>query len=218
MLPSFAQSDLFAGADRGTGLFAANKFPSLPGAGLELRSFGQPQTQPIATDLAPDPVAWNRWSPQPRPSQTWIGTAKLEDFANGGISLSGPKYSLPTWRAEAGVQSRNQMNGAGLGLPLNLETLPRFDARVSSAFTLPSITAAGPFRSPYRDMLGERRNASAVNSQYGSGSAIFSTSNLGNGMTLSTGSSYGSRSAIGGNSALAGQKHSGPSVGLKLTF
>jgi hypothetical protein len=54
------------------------------------------------------------------------------------------------------------------------------------------------------------------NSGTGSGSATFGTSNLGNGMFLSAGTSFGSRSTAG--AVAGGPKHSGPSVGLRLTF
>jgi hypothetical protein len=100
-------------------------------------------------------------------------------------------------------------------------TLPRFDARISSAFTVPLSSSVGAFSLSYRDKLGDGKNAIGEDSGSGSGSATFGTSNLGNGMYLSAGSSTGSRSAGGsaaGSSALAGQKHSGPSVGLKLSF
>ncbi len=64
---------------------------------------------------------------------------------------------LGTCRGGRSISKSNKRSGAWF--PLTSSMLPRFDARVSSAFTLPSITAAGPFRSSYRDMLGEGRSA-----------------------------------------------------------
>jgi hypothetical protein len=236
--PAAAQADFFTGASKGTGLFSIGAFPDLPGIGPGIRAFGQFQTQSSAVtrDLVFNPVAWNLWlsGPSKSPSQPWIGTAKFGDFAIGGIGLTeigrqqgggfdqfsgrglgGSQVNFPSLFPAAGTLPRSQTSGIALG------TLPKFDARISSAFALPLNSGADTFRLSYRDMLGDGKNAMVGNSETGSGSAIFGTSNLGNGVFLSAGSSVGSRSAGGsaaGNSALTGQKHSGPSVGLKLSF
>jgi hypothetical protein len=232
--PSTGQADFFRDTNRGAGLFSSSTFPGIPGTGLGIRAFGQPQTPSTAvnTDLVFSPVAWNRWTLEP--SQPWIGTARFGGFAAGSIGLTGigrqkgggfdqfagrglggPQVNFPSLFPESGILPRNQTNGTAPGM------LPRFDARIASSFTLPLNSAAGTFRLSYRDMFSDGRNAMGRNPGVGSGSAMFGTSNLGNGMFLSAGSSYGSRSTAGsaaGNSALAGQKHSGPSVGLRLTF
>jgi hypothetical protein len=86
----------------------------------------------------------------------------------------------------------------------------------------PLSSSYGAFRLTYRDMFGPGGNTSDPGRP--SGSAMFTTTDLGNGMFLSAGPTSGSRSMAGapaasiGNSSAGGQKHSGPSVALKLTF
>jgi hypothetical protein len=235
--PTAAQADFSIGASKGSGLFSISAFPDLPGTGLGIRAFGQPQagSTTVTGGLAFNPVAWDRRLPGPsQPPRPWLGTAKFGDFATGSIGLTGigrqqgsgsdqfagrglggPQVNFPSLFPGAGTLPRNQVGGTTLSTP------PRFDARISSAFTLPLSSGVDTFRLSYRDMLGDGKNAMVGNYETGSGSATFGTTNLGNGMFLSAGSSTGSRSAGGsaaGGSALAGQKHSGPSVGLKLSF
>jgi len=103
-------------------------------------------------------------------------------------------------------------------------TLPRFDQMMRSSFTLPLASSVGTFKLSYRDMFGPSGNAMGGNIGRGSASAMFGTSNLGNGMFLSAGTGYGSRTMASGpgNSSMTGnaggQRHSGPSVALKLSF
>jgi hypothetical protein len=233
--PSAGPADLFTSENRGAGLFSASVFPGIPDTGMGNRSIGQPQTSStaVARDLTFGLPVWNRSSsgpPQP-PSQLWIGTAQFGGFAAGSIAgtgrqqgggfdqfarrgLSGPQVNFPSLFPGTGILQRNQFGGTVPGTP-------RFDARIVTSFALPSSSAAGTIRMSYRDMFSDERKTLGGNPGAGSGSAMFGTSNLGNGMFLSAGSSYGSRSTAGsasGNSPLAGQKHSGPSVGLRLTF
>jgi hypothetical protein len=233
--PSASSAIFFTDRNRGAGgLFSTNAIPGIPGTGPGIRAFGQPQTpsSALSLDMFPNPVAWNRWLMEP--SQPWIGVGRFGGSAAGSIGftgigrqqgggfdqiagrgLGGPQMNFPPLFPETGTPTRNQMSGTAPG------TLPRFDARTASSFILPFNSAAGGFRLSYREIFSGGRIAEVDKLGAGTGSAMFSTSNLGNGMFLSAGSTYGSRSTGGspaGNSALAGQRHSGPSVGLKLTF
>jgi hypothetical protein len=227
--PSAGPADFFTDVNRGAGLFSTSAFPGIPGSGSGIRVFGQSQTPSTAVprDLVLKPVAWGRWLQEP--SQPWIGTAKFGGSAMGSIGftgfgrqkgggfdqfagrgLGGPQQKFPSLFPGVGILPRNQPSGTASG------TLPRFDARVASSLTSPFNSAVGTFRLSYREMFSDSRNAMGGNSGASSGSATFGTSNLGNGMFLSAGTSFGSRSTAG---ALAGgPKHSGPSVGLRLTF
>lgn len=194
-----------------------------------MRTFGQP-TAPSAAgtrDLVLKPVAGNRWLQEP--SQPGIGIGMFGGSAAGSIGftgigrqkgggfdqfagegMSGPQQRFPSPFPSDNILLRNQANGTTPG------TLPLFDARIASSFTLPFNSAAGNFRLSYREVFNTGKNAMGGNFGTSSGTATFGTSNLGNGMFLSAGSSYGSRSNAG--SAAGGQKHLGPSVGLRLTF
>jgi hypothetical protein len=80
---------------------------------------------------------------------------------------------------------------------------------------------AATIRSTYRDAL--RADENLNQSSPFVPSAIFTTSDLGNGVFLSAGANTGGRSNVGapaaslGNGA-AGARHSGPSLGIKLSF
>lgn len=222
-------ADLFPGATSGADLFNPSAFPAFPGSGSGIRAFGQSLTPSTAVprDLVLKPVAWGRWLQEP--SQRWMGTAKFGGSATGSIGFSGfgrqkgGGFDQFTGRGLGATQRRfpplfpgtsvlpsNQSGGTAPG------TLPRFDARVASSFTSPFNSAAGAFRLSSREMFGDSRNTRGGNFGTGSGSATFGTSNLGNGMFLSAGTSFGSRSAAG--AVAGGPKRSGPSVGLRLTF
>jgi hypothetical protein len=230
--PSTGEADFFTNANR-AGLFSTGAFPGISGTGLGIRAFGRAQTPStvVTKDLIFNPVTWNRWS---GPSQPWISNYQFGDFSTGSFGLTGigrqqgggfdpfaerdqgrSHAVFPTLFPAIGALPRNQVGGTSAG------TLPRFDARISSAFTVPLNSSADALRLSGRDIFRDGRNAGSGDSGSGSGSAIFGASNLGNGVFLSAGSSFGSRAAAGspaGNSASTGQKHSGPSVGLKLTF
>jgi hypothetical protein len=227
--PSAGPADFFADTSRGAGLFSTGAFPGFPGTGQGIRAVGQPWTPSAAVtrDLAFGPVAWNRRSLEP--SQPWIGTVGFGHFATGSIGFTGigrqqgggfdqfagrglgaPQQKFPSLSPGTSILLRNRPGGTASGTP------PRFDARVASSFTSLFNPAAGAFRLSYREMFGDGSNKMVGNSGARSGSATFGTSNLGNGMFLSAGTSFGSRSTAG---ALAGgPKRSGPSVGLRLTF
>ena len=238
IMPSAGPAEPFKEATSGTALFNPNAFPALPGTGLGIRAFGQPMTPFTATtrDLDFKPVAWNRWLL--KPSQPAIGIGWFGGSAAGSIGFTGighqngggfdqfagtgigvPQENLPSLFPGAGILPRKQASGTNPGTP------PRFDARIASSFSLPLNSDVDKFRLSYRDMFSEGRNALGGNSGTESGSAMFGASNLGNGMFISAGTSYGSRSTTGaaagsypGSAAPGGQKHSGPSVGLRLTF
>jgi hypothetical protein len=227
--PSPVPADFFTGTNRGAGLFSSSAFPALGGPGPGIRAFGQPEAPSAAgtRDLALKPVAGNRWLREP--SQPGIGTGTFGGSAAGSIGftgigrqkgggfdqfaaerMSGPQQKFASPFSSDNILLRNQASGTTPG------TLPLFDARIASSFTLPFNSAAGNFRLSYRDMFSTGKNAMGGNFGTSSGSSSFGTSNLGNGMFLSAGSSYGGRSSAG--AAAGGQKHLGPSVGLRLTF
>jgi hypothetical protein len=230
--PSFGQANSFTGAT-GAPLFNASAFSAAPAAAQRTRSFGMfqtPSTAP-ARDLSFKPLAWNRGLLEP--SQPAIGFGSFGSLAAGSIGFYGigrqqgggfngltsggmgsPQGNLPSLFPATGTLPRAQAFGTAQGIP------PRFDARVAGSLTLPLNSSAGTFRMSYRDVFSGERNVTGTNFATGSGSATFGTSNLGNGMFLSAGTSYGSRSMAGSTvgNAPGGQKHSGPSVGLRLTF
>jgi hypothetical protein len=99
--------------------------------------------------------------------------------------------------------------------------LPSLNQLMRGSFALPLSSPSSSFRFTYQDAL--RPNGSFNDLAHPSASAMFSTSDLGNGMFLSAGTTYGSHAGAGAPAASIGsnnngQKHSGPSVALKLSF
>jgi hypothetical protein len=80
---------------------------------------------------------------------------------------------------------------------------------------------ANAFRSTYRDAL--QADGSLSDSSLFVPSAMFTTSDLGNGVFFSAGVNGGSRTNVGAPAASlgnggAGGRHSGPALGIKLSF
>jgi len=235
--PWVGRGGSFTGATPTATLFNSSAFPAFPGAGPGIRAIGLPQTPYAAVTRDPlfEPFAWNRRPLEP--SQPWIGIDRFGGSASGSIGFTGigrqqgsgfnnfsrgglgsPEGNLTSLFPATGTFPRAQAFGTVQGMS---GMLPRLDTRVAGSVTLPFNSSVGTLRMSYREMFGDGRNAIGTNFATGSGSATFGTSNLGNGMFLSAGTSYNSRSTAGstvGSAALGGQKHSGPSVGLKLSF
>ena len=232
--PSTSPADFYSGANRGAGLFSTNAIPAISGAGLGIRAFGQPQAPftAVTRGLVLKPAASSRWLPEPskpRVDTSWFGGSMASSIGFTGIGhqrgggfdqfagrgLGGPQMNFPSLHPGTRILLRNQADGTASG------TLPMFDARITSSFSLPFNFAVGAFRPSYREMLGDGRYATSGSFGADRGSAMFGASNLGNGVFLSAGTSYSRRSIAGaaaGNSMAGGQKHLGPSVGLRLTF
>jgi len=192
--PTAGPADSF----RGAALFNPGAANAASARGSGISAFWRLQTPSIAQprDLSSTSATWKRWLLDP-----YQPAAASGNF--GGSAASGT-------------------NGTAGG---DRGTLPRFDTGLDTgmgnSLNLPFNSYVGAFRPSYRDLFGEGMNSMGGNLGKGSASTMFSTSNLGNGMFLSAGSSFGRRSAAGPapSAALpAGQKHLGPSVGLKLTF
>jgi hypothetical protein len=100
--------------------------------------------------------------------------------------------------------------------------LPSLNQVLRGSYNLPLNSSSSSFKLSYQDIF--KPGASLSDLDRPSASAMFSTSDLGNGMFLSAGTTYSSHSMAGapaaslGNESGAGTKHSGPSVALKLSF
>ena len=101
-------------------------------------------------------------------------------------------------------------------------TLPSLNQLMRGSIDLPLTSSYGAYRLSPQDRFAPNGNIGDLGRPYGA--AIFTSSDLGNGMFLSAGSTFGSRSTAGapaatlGNGQSGGARHSGPSVALKLSF
>jgi hypothetical protein len=142
----------------------------------------------------------------------------------GGGSLGGRSGNLTSLFQMNNSFNRGLPGGTNHAFGTNPAAVPSLDQVMRGNFSLPSNSTTGTFQPSYWDTFAPA--GSSMGGAYGrsSGSAIFSTSNLGNGVFLSARTGFGSRSMAGGfgsNSTTGnatGQKHSGPSLGLKLSF
>jgi hypothetical protein len=113
-----------------------------------------------------------------------------------------------------------QGNGSfGSGAPPNFNQLTR------ASFAVPFSSSVGTFKLTFRDRMVPGANGTGANFGQGTAGAMFSTTNLGNGMFFSAGTNFGKGSmagappgGFGSNMGAAGPKHSGPAVTLKLSF
>ncbi|MGD0732803.1 MAG: hypothetical protein ABR956_16180 [Terracidiphilus sp.] len=129
---------------------------------------------------------------------------------------SGPLFPTDSSLTGGRTGSANASFGAAPG------TLPSLNQLMRGNLSLPLSTSYGAFRFSFRDnLLGPDGNLGDLGRP--SASAMFSTSDLGNGMYLSAGMS-GSRSMAGapaagfGGNQSGGDKHSGTSLAIKLSF
>jgi hypothetical protein len=109
--------------------------------------------------------------------------------------------------------------GGAFGKPAY--TLPSLNQVLRGSYSLPLSSSSSSLKFSYQDVY--KPGSSFTDLVRPSASAMFSTSDLGNGVFLSAGTSYGGHSLAGAPAAsigngTAGSKHSGPSVALKLSF
>jgi hypothetical protein len=101
-------------------------------------------------------------------------------------------------------------------------TLPSLNDLVRGSSSLHMNSSFGSQRFAYKDAFRPIGNLGDLGLP--SSSALFTSSDLGNGVFLSAGTGYGSRSAAGapaasiGNGTSGAAKHSGTAVNLKLSF
>jgi hypothetical protein len=98
--------------------------------------------------------------------------------------------------------------------------LPSLNQLMRGSLNLPLSSSSSSFRFTYQDTL--RPGGTPGDLGRSTASAIFTTSDLGNGVFLSAGTGYGARSTAGappaGLGSEGGPKHSGTAVNLKLSF
>jgi hypothetical protein len=99
--------------------------------------------------------------------------------------------------------------------------VPSFNQMMRGSYNMPLNSSTSSFKFSYQDMLRPGGNLGDLARP--SASLMFSTSDLGNGMFFSAGTSYGHSIAgapaagLGSNASPEG-KHSGPALALKLSF
>jgi hypothetical protein len=98
--------------------------------------------------------------------------------------------------------------------------LPSLNQLMRGSFNLPFSSSSSNFRFTYQDTLKPGGTFGDLGRP--TASAMFTTSDLGNGVFLSAGTGYGIRSTAGAPAAGLGSegalKHSGTAVNLKLSF
>jgi hypothetical protein len=99
--------------------------------------------------------------------------------------------------------------------------LPSLNQLMRGSDNLHLNNSSSNFRLSYQDALEPGGSFSDLGRT--SASAMFTSSDLGNGVFLSAGTTYGSRmagapAATIGNGSAGGPKHPGPGVALKLSF
>jgi hypothetical protein len=126
---------------------------------------------------------------------------------SGRMGAGGPLFPLSDG-PQAGAFGRSDL------------TLPSLNQVLRGSYSMPLNSSTSTLKFSYQDVY--KPGTSFTDLARPSASAMFSTSDLGNGMFLSAGTSYGSHSMAGAPAASIGNgtgaKHSGPSVALKLSF
>jgi len=145
------------------------------------------------------------------------GSSQLGNAGQWSGSGQSSGYGLGYTTSE-GWQSGDSTRGAnGLFAPSPFG-LPSLNQMMRGSYSLPLNSSTSSFRFTYQDALKPGDGFGYL--AHPSASAMFSTSDLGNGVFLSAGTSYGHSGvgapAVGANAAAG--KHSGPSLGLKLSF
>jgi hypothetical protein len=100
-------------------------------------------------------------------------------------------------------------------------TSPSLNQLIHRSLMLPLNSGIGAVRLNYMDTIRPGSNIGDLAHPFAS--AMFTTSDLGNGMFLSAGTVYGNRSMAGAPAASlgvgpGGAKHSGPALAIKLSF
>jgi hypothetical protein len=103
--------------------------------------------------------------------------------------------------------------------------LPNFNQMMRANIAVPFASPVGTFKLTYRNVLIPGVSGAGGNSGQGTTGAMFSTTNLGNGMFFSAGTNIGRGSmagtppgGFGSNAGNTGPKPSRPAVTLKLSF
>ena len=171
--------------------------------------FGLPQTQ------FPSPAADSFQSYQGfQGRRAWSMGAGWQAGSLGGFGGGG--LAGTQGRAGFGIQG-GERRGAGASPNINQVLRP--------SFALPLKSSIGTFKFSFRDRLAPGGNASGASLGPGTPGAMFSTTNLGNGVFFSAGTNFGKGAmagtplgGFGRNGGTAGAKSPGPAVTLKLSF
>jgi len=141
----------------------------------------------------------------------------------GAVSMGGRSDNLGPLFPMSGNLTPGLANGANRLFGATPGAVPSLNQLMRGNLSLPLNASYGSFRLSYRDNLFGPGGSAGVPGRSAS-SAMFSTSDLGNGMYLSAGSMYGSRPMAGAPAAglggiqSGGAKHSGTSLAIKLSF
>lgn len=161
------------------------------------------------------------------PPNSGLGNLNGDTARNGAGST---RAGLGVWSANAApllaLDNGPLINSAGGGFsPIGIAPrgLPSLNQLLRGNLAMPLSSSSRAFRFSYQDALRPGRSPSELGR--GSGSILFSSSDLGNGIFFSAGTGYGIRttpeapsSSSFGLTNTPGAKHSGPAVNLKLSF
>jgi hypothetical protein len=147
--------------------------------------------------------------------------------AVGGFNRPGPAEMGSSFGSlTSAFQPNNSKSDLSIGLTQHLgaasTALPSFNELVRGSSSLHMNSPLGKLSLADKDRF--RPIGNLGDPGLPSASALFTSSDLGNGVFLSAGTGYGSRSVPGapaasiGNSASSGAKHSGTALNLKLSF
>jgi len=140
----------------------------------------------------------------------------------GGTGMRGRQDNFGSGFQFGGSDRRSRSSGEDSTSSAFRYALPSFNAMMRTNRGQPLSPFLGTFKLSYPELLGPRGNAGDPG--FISGSTLFSSSDLGNGVFFSAGTGSGSHSAAGapaaslGSGTAGGQKHSSPLVNLKLSF
>jgi|HubBroStandDraft_1064217.scaffolds.fasta_scaffold08456_5 hypothetical protein len=223
---------------------------TLPAAPLPAAPVSNPFAAPSALvpTLNPANSSFGRYQ---APISFADGAAGSRQGGRSGLEPFQPNPSFENFAGSTGVAGRqsmggfNQMGSSGMnghqgsfgplfpasdgpardaGGPFGSApaALPSLNQLMRGSFNMPFNSSSSIFRFTYQDTL----RPSGTSGDFGrpNASAIFTTSDLGNGVFLSAGTGYGARSLAGappaglGNGTAGAHKPSGPAVNLKLSF
>jgi len=134
----------------------------------------------------------------------------------GGMGMGGRQGTAGPVFPDSGLASGS--NGSFGAAPLGV---PSLNQMMRGSLNVPLSSSTSSLRFTYQDAI--RLGGNPGEMARPSASMMFSTSDLGNGVFFSAGTSYGRSmggtpaASLGSNSSAEG-KHSGPSVALKLSF
>jgi hypothetical protein len=142
------------------------------------------------------------------------GSAGINPFSSPGMGAR-PGSIAPLFPSSYGPSRGAGTSNTIFGPAPN--GLPSLNQVLRGGINLPLNSSAGSCRFTYQDVV--RPGATFAGLDHPAASLMFSTTDLGNGVFFSAGTSYGPHNLSGVPSlGSAGAKHSGPSVNLKLSF